>query len=225
MYTGRADRRFAPAEVTHGSSAILTGVFFGTAFATILTPGPNMVYVGTTGGERGPATGMLASVAVTVGGVCYTLATAIGISAAMAAYPAVFTTIRIAGIVYLVYLGLKQLDRARDTAPLPPARDDGGRAFRTGLVISLTNPQLATFFLAFLPQFIVPGDGPVWSQFLRLGLTFNACALLVTTLVALITGFAGKAPVGGVRFRQVMRAVAGLAFIAVAVKSAVGLLR
>src|SRR6185437_507382 len=64
----------------HGSFAILTGVFFGTAFATILTPGPNMVYVGTTGGERGPATGMLASVAVTVGGVCYTLATAIGIS-------------------------------------------------------------------------------------------------------------------------------------------------
>ncbi len=199
---------------------ILTGVFFGSAFATILTPGPNMVYVGTTGGERGPATGVLAAAAVILGGVCYTVTTAVGISAAMVAYPALFVVIRGAGIVYLIYLGIKQINKARDTTPPAAARDSGGRVFRTGLVISLTNPQLATFFLAFLPQFIVVGDGRVWLQFLKLGLTFNSCAFLVMCTVGIVTGFAGRANFAGIRFRQVMRAVAGVAFILVALKSA-----
>ena len=182
-----------------------------------------MVYVGTTGGERGPAAGALAACAVVLGGVCYTVATAIGISAAMAAYPAVFGAIRGAGIVYLIYLGLKLINRARDTTPPAPAPDATGRVFRTGLLISLTNPQLATFFLAFLPQFIVAGGGPVWLQFLRLGLTFNSCSLLVMLTVGTLTGAAGRAQLGGTRFRQVMRAVAGLAFIGVAVRSALAL--
>ena len=203
---------------------VLTGVFFGTAFATILTPGPNMVYVGTAGGERGPATGALAACAVIFGGVCYTVATAVGISAAMAAYPAIFVLIRGAGIIYLVYLGLKLLNRARDTAGPEPAPDASGHVFRTGVVIALTNPQLATFFLAFLPQFIVPSGGPVWLQFLTLGLTFNGCAFLVMLAIGTLTGAAGRAQLGGTGFRQVMRAVAGLAFIGVAVRSAVALL-
>ncbi len=180
-----------------------------------------MVYVGTTGGERGPATGVLAACAIVLGGVCYTVTTAVGISAAMAAYPGLFTIIRAAGIIYLIYLGIKMLGRARETTPPPPPTPDATRrAFRTGLVISLTNPQLATFFLAFLPQFIVADGGPVWLQFLKLGLTFNCCSFLVMSTVGIVTGFGGRAQLGGVRFRQTMRAVAGLAFLAVAVRSA-----
>ena len=195
-------------------------MFFGTAFATILTPGPNMMYVGTTGAQRGPAVGALAACAVVLGGMCYTVATAIGISAAMAAHPAVFTVIRAAGIVYLVYLGVRLLNRARDTTPVPPVPHASGRAFRGGLLISLTNPQLATFMLAFLPQFVVAGHGAVWFQLLQLGLTFNGCALLVMLGVGTLTGAAGGAQLGGVWFRQVMRAVAGIAFLLLAFLSA-----
>lgn len=183
-----------------------------------------MVYVGTTGGERGPAMGALAACSVVLGSVCYTVATAIGISAAMAAYPAIFVMIRGTGIIYLIFLGLRLLDRARDTTPPAPVPNASGRTFRTGLLISLTNPQLATFFLAFLPQFIVIGEGRVWLQFLRLGLTFDACSFLVMFSIGTLTGVAGQRQLGGTRFRQVMRAVAGLAFIGVAVRSAVALL-
>jgi threonine/homoserine/homoserine lactone efflux protein len=205
---------------------ILTGAFFLWAFATILTPGPNMIYVGTTGAERGPPTGLLAACAVVLGGVCYTLMTAAGISAALAAYPGLFNIVRGAGIIYLLYLGVRMLNRARDTTPTPPATPDATRrAFRTGLVISLTNPQLATFFLAALPQFIVASNGPVWAQFLKLGLTFNCCSFLVMSTVGLVTGFGGRVQLGGIRFRQTMRAVAGLAFIAVAVRSAAQMLK
>jgi threonine/homoserine/homoserine lactone efflux protein len=184
-----------------------------------------MVYVGTTGGERGPKFGLLAATSVVLGGVCYTLTTAIGLSAAMAAYPALFVVIRGAGIIYLIYLGLKQINKARDTSPAAPAPHAHGKVFRTGLMISLSNIQLATFFLAFLPQFIT-ADGPaVWLQFLTLGLTFNCCSLIVMSSVGTITGFAGRANIGGVRFRQVMRVIAGLAFIAVAVRSALAIIR
>ena len=183
-----------------------------------------MIYTATTGGERGPGGGLLAALSVILGGVCYTIATAIGVSAAMAANPAIFTVIRGAGIIYLIYLGFKQFNKARDTAPPAPVPDGGQGVFRTGFVIALTNPQLATFFLAFLPQFIVAGGEPVWLQFLTLGLMFNCCALLVMSTIGIVTGLAGKVNLGGTRFRQVMRVVAGLAFILVALRSARALL-
>jgi threonine/homoserine/homoserine lactone efflux protein len=206
------------------TSRIPSSVFFGSAFATILTPGPNMLYVGTTGAQRGPSAGALAALGVVLGGVCYTLTTAIGVSAAMAARPALLTVIRAAGILYLVFLGARLLLRARDTSPTPPVSNATGQAFRGGLIIALTNPQLAMFFLAFLPQFITPAGGAVWLQLLLLGLTFNCCALAVNLVNAALTGYLGRAQLGGVRFRQVMRAVAGTAFLALAVKSAVSLI-
>ena len=199
-------------------------MFFGTAFITILTPGPNMMYVGTTAAQRGPRAGALAALGVVLGGVCYTLTTALGVTAAMAAHPSVLTLIRSAGIVYLVYLGLRLLWRARDPSPAPPVPDAAGRAFRGGLIISLTNPQLAIFFLAFLPQFVSPAAGAVWLQLLLLGLTFNFCSLMVNLANAMITGRLGRAQLGDPRFRQAIRALAGGAFLFLAVRSALSLL-
>lgn len=184
-----------------------------------------MMYVGTTAAQRGPAAGVLAAFAVVLGGVCYMVTTALGISAAMATHPAVFIVIRAGGIVYLAYLGARLLLRARDAAPTPPVPDAAGRAFRGGLIISLTNPQLALFFVAFLPQFITPDGGAVWLQLVLLGLTFNCCSLLANLANAMLTGYLGRAQLGGAAFRQVMRAIAGAAFIYLAVRSAVSLLK
>ena len=184
-----------------------------------------MIYTATTGGERGPAAGLLAASSIIVGGVTYTIATAIGVSAAMAAYPALFAVLRGVGAVYLVYLGVMQLNKARRPDTPGPVPHATGRVFRTGLIISLTNPQLVTFFLAFLPQFIVADGGSVPRQFLTLGLTFNLCSFLSLCVVGVVAGFAGKANLGGPRFRQVMRVVAGVAFILVAARSARALLR
>ncbi|HEY4319950.1 MAG TPA: LysE family translocator [Gemmatimonadales bacterium] len=202
---------------------MLSGLFFGTAFATILTPGPNMMYVATRGAERGVAAGLLAALAVVTGGVCYSVTTAIGLSAVMATHPGVIDIIKGCGIVYLVYLGIRLLLRSRDRTVMPAAAPSGNQAFRGGLLISLTNPQLALFFLAFLPQFVSAGDQHVALRLLELGLTFNCCSMLVMSTVAVGSGVAGNR-VANVRFRQVMRGVAGLAFLALAVRSTVSLL-
>ena len=66
--------------------------------------------------------------------------------------------------------------------------------------------------------------GSVPRQFLTLGLTFNLCSFLSLCVVGVVAGVAGKANLGGPRFRQVMRVVAGLAFILVAARSARALL-
>jgi threonine/homoserine/homoserine lactone efflux protein len=178
-----------------------------------------MMYVGTTGAQRGAATGALAALAIVLGGVCYTVMTAVGISALIAARPAIFIAIRVAGTLYLIWLGVRLLRRARDTSAPPPLPDAGSRAFAGGVAIALTNPQLALFFLAFLPQFVVVGDGPISLQLLKLGLTFNTCTLTVMMTVAVVTGIAGKMQTGGVRFRQVMRAIAGMAFLLLAAQT------
>jgi threonine/homoserine/homoserine lactone efflux protein len=65
----------------------------------------------------------------------------------------------------------------------------------------------------------------VWLQLLLLGLTYNCCSLAVNLINATLTGHLGRAQLGGVRFRQVMRAVAGTAFLALAVKSAASLIK
>lgn len=183
-----------------------------------------MIYVGTSGAQRGPTAGVLAACAVVLGGVCYTIAAAIGVSAVIAAHPAVFVVVRTLGLLYIGYLGVRLLIRALDTAA-PSIPESAGPAFRGGLFISLTNPQLALFFMAFLPQFVTTGGGAVWLQLLLLGLTFNACSLLVNLVNGLASGYLGRAQLGGARFRQVMRALAGCAFLVLAVQSAITLLK
>ncbi|HEX3926705.1 MAG TPA: LysE family translocator [Gemmatimonadales bacterium] len=198
--------------------------FFLGAFSTILTPGPNMLYTAAAGAGRGMRGGAIAAVAVGLGGVCYTLATVLGISAMITAYPPLFRAIQIVGLTYLAWLGVRLLYRAREAGTAAePARVDLG-IFRGGLIISLTNPLLAVFFLSFLTGFVVPGHGSVPLQLLRLGLTFNACAFTAMLSVGLLAGRAGQVRVASPRFRQIMRGVTGLIFVALAVRTAVRML-
>lgn len=57
-------------------------------------------------------------------------------------------------------------------------RSDPRRAFRQGVVVNILNPKTAPFFLAFMPQFLDPGRGPVFVQVLLLGLTFIVLGLV-----------------------------------------------
>ena len=155
----------------------------------------------------------------------YTLTTTLGLSAALVARPALFNSVRVAGIVYIAYLGLRHLSRAWKGGPAPSPPNPTANAFREGLLISLTNPQLALFFLAFLPQFVVPSAGPVAIQMLELGLAFNCCALAMLVTVAMIAGQAGQARVGGEGFRRTMHGITGSVFLLLAIRSARALLR
>ena len=97
------------------------------------------------------------------------LAGAIGVSALVMASAEAFTLLKLAGALYLVWLGMKTMREARTTLP-PDAPSVGNRrAFRDGILVEALNPKTAAFFLAFLPQFVDP-SGTVWLQFAALGL-------------------------------------------------------
>jgi threonine/homoserine/homoserine lactone efflux protein len=161
-------------------------LFLASASIIALSPGPGILYVAarTIAGGRGE--GLASSLGTALGGLVHVLAGAIGVSALVMASAEAFTLLKLAGALYLVWLGLKTMREAR--APLPSDAPGVGnrRAFRDGVLVEALNPKTAAFFLAFLPQFVDP-SGIVWLQFAALGLisvTLNTAVDIAVVLAA-----------------------------------------
>jgi threonine/homoserine/homoserine lactone efflux protein len=83
-------------------------------------------------------------------------ASACGVAAVLNASAEVFTVVKLAGAVYLVWLGLQAIRHAG--AHVPSGREGRGSPFRQGLLCNLLNPKAGIFFTALLPQFVSPED-------------------------------------------------------------------
>jgi len=146
----------------------------------VVTPGPDMAFVlGQTlagGARRGWAAmaGVYAGVSVHIGFA------AAGVAALVAAHPALFTALRLAGAGYLAWIGIRALGAALRGGPAEAraaAAASLGAAFRQGFVTNLLNPKVGLFFLAFVPLFVDPARSPAWLQMLILGPMLPALAL------------------------------------------------
>jgi threonine/homoserine/homoserine lactone efflux protein len=158
------------------------GLFLAASALLAVTPGPGIFYVAarTLGGGR--RDGLLSIAGTALGGLVHVLAGAIGVSALLMASAQAFTVLKIAGAIYLVWLGIKTFLSAKDAEPLEaPA---AGHAFRDGIAVEAFNPKTAMFFLAFIPQFIDPGHA-VAVQFAALGVISVALNSLADIAVAL----------------------------------------
>ena len=151
------------------------------------TPGADTLYIlrrCATDGFRG---GALAALGISAGCFVHIAAAALGISALLMASSTAFAAIRLAGALYLLYLGWSML-RAR---PEPQLAPDGAvlsassaETFLQGFLTNVLNPKVALFFLAFLPQFIV-ADAPRKSlAILVLGVIFVFNSTIWNTSVA-----------------------------------------
>ena len=155
--------------------------FFTAALLLNLAPGPDLAFIlGHTarGGKRHGAAAMLGIWVGVLGHI--TLATA-GLSAIIAASAQAFAVVKWAGVVYLFWLGIQALrSKAGFTAPARPRSNVSlRRIFGQGMLVNLLNPKVAIFFLAFLPQFVVSGAGPVWLQLLVHGVLIIVVAALI----------------------------------------------
>jgi threonine/homoserine/homoserine lactone efflux protein len=105
-----------------------------------------------------------------LGGLVHVIAGALGVSAIILASAQLFTVLKFAGALYLVWLGLKTF-REAGRLPLEQCAPTGAkRVFREGVLVEALNPKTAAFFLAFIPQFIEPTAGHAALQFMSLGL-------------------------------------------------------
>lgn len=165
-------------------------LFLAAALVLALTPGPGIFYVAARTLAGGRAEGVASSLGTGLGGMVHVVAGSLGVSAIVLASAELFTALKLVGAAYLVWIGLRTLRSARrDMAAslqggvaAPPI--GSRRAFREGVLVEALNPKTAAFFLAFVPQFVDPGQGGVALQFVVLGSLSVALNTLVDIVVA-----------------------------------------
>lgn len=167
-------------------------IFLATALLIAVTPGPGIFYVAARTLAGGRAEGLASSFGTGVGGLVHVVAGAVGLSALVMASAEAFTVLKIAGAIYLVWLGVKTWREARVAETVAVETTGAWRAFREGIVVEALNPKTAAFFLAFLPQFVDPA-APVAQQFVILGLISVA---LNTAVDVVVTYGAARARAG-----------------------------
>jgi threonine/homoserine/homoserine lactone efflux protein len=169
----------------------------------VLLPGPAMLFLLARGMAGGPRAGALSALGIQTATAVYVLATALGLSAVLAASTTAFTVLRYAGAAYLVILGLRTLRHRSRPAETERelAAGRGWAMWRQGFLVGIGNPKVALFFLAFFPQFLHPEVGPLARQVLVLG----AITLAIGTVLDV-----GYGVFGGVVRRRLAGRVAAL---------------
>jgi threonine/homoserine/homoserine lactone efflux protein len=187
------------------------------ALALLAIPGPAVLYIVVQSAEQGRRVGLASVAGVHLGTLVHVAAASAGLSALIVASSVALSGVKYAGAAYLVFLGVRKL-RERESAPeVERRREPLRRAFVRGTIVNALNPKTALFFLAFLPQFVAPGRGGVWSQALVLGLVFVGLGLVTDSLYALAAGTAA----GLLRRRRgVVRYGSGVVFIALGATAA-----
>ena len=163
----------------------------------VVTPGPDMAFVLGQTLSGGARRGWAATAGVYAGVFVHIGLAAAGVAALVAANPALFTALRIAGAAYLVWLGAQALRAAfrggGTTDHGTPAAPGLAAAFRQGFVTNLLNPKVGRFFLAFVPLFVDPARSAPWVQMLVLGPMLPLIAMpFYAVLIAAAARFAGR---------------------------------
>jgi len=160
--------------------------------ALTLAPGPDNLFVLTQGLARGRKPAIVTALGMCSGVSVHTAAAALGISAVFYSSVLAFDIVKYAGAAYLLWLAWRTLREpssarlaAADARPL-------ALLFKRGFIMNVLNPKVALFFLAFLPQFVVAGNGPVAVQMMFLGLIFMLQAVAIFCAIAYFSGGIGR---------------------------------
>ncbi len=131
-----------------------------------LSPGPDIAFILGQTVRGGRWAGFAAMFGIWSGAFGHVLMAAAGLSVVLASSAVAFSVVKWAGAAYLIWLGIKALrsDGGSFVSEGGAVRASFGRIYQQGLMVGLLNPKVALFFLAFLPQFVVDGAGPVWAQ-------------------------------------------------------------
>ena len=121
------------------------------------------------------------------GAFCHVVFAAVGLSAIVATSATAFSLVKWAGVAYLAFLGVKALRSKASAFNVETAQTESrlSAVFLQGMLVDILNPKVAIFFLAFLPQFVVDGAGPVPLQLLLHGVLIVAVAATVEPLIVL----------------------------------------
>ena len=162
-------------------------VFVAASIVLLVIPGPAVLFIVARSSSQGRRAGLVSVLGVHTASIVHVLAAVAGLSAVVVASSIAFTAVKVGGGIYLIVLGVKSLRSARrSTEVAAPTVRPEKRLFAEAFVVSLLNPKVALFFLAFLPQFVQRGHGPIWTQTLVLGAIYILLGLCSDSVYAMI---------------------------------------
>ncbi|MCP2327973.1 threonine/homoserine/homoserine lactone efflux protein [Hamadaea flava] len=205
-----------------------TAVVSFAVVAGLLTiiPGVDTALVLRTAVVQGRRHAFATAFGICTGALVWGAAAAAGISVLLTASRTAYTVMRVAGAIYLIYLGVMMLRDARrpkTAADVDVALVSPWRAFARGLTTNLLNPKVGVFYVAMLPQFL-PADVPALPMGVLLALVHDLEAMVWFTLIIGGVGLARRWLTGSaaaaVRIRRVTDAIAGTALVALGIRLA-----
>ncbi|WP_197717112.1 LysE family translocator [Glycomyces terrestris] len=156
-------------------------IFALAIFLAAIVPGPDFAMVVRNTVTSGRGSGMWTAAGIGLGIAVWVVATSIGLAALLAASAIAFTAVKLAGAVYLVYLGVRSIVAAVKERRKPAAAIELDRrmsrlaAFRSGLLCNLLNPKAVVLFTALMPQFLgTGGDWVVIAELAAVGMAVAA---------------------------------------------------
>ncbi len=190
--------------------------------ALALAPGPDNIFVLTQSALHGRKAGFLVTIGLCTGLLVHTAAVSLGVAAIFQTSTIAFNILKIVGAVYLLFLawqafqaGAEKLNETGESSM------DWRKLYSRGVIMNITNPKVAIFFLAFLPQFADPSRGSVTIQMLMFGGLFIIMTLLIFSAIAWSAGFLGEWLKESVKAQIIMNRITGTVFTGLALRLAI----
>jgi len=164
--------------------------FLAAAFLLNLSPGPDIAFILGQTVRGGGKSGFAAMLGIWTGAFGHVLMAAAGLSVILASSALAFSIVKWAGAAYLIWLGVSALRSGGGSFISDEVGASRGFSsiWKQGVLVGILNPKVAVFFLAFLPQFIVAGAGPVWAQLFLHGLLIIVVAAFIEPPLVLAGG-------------------------------------
>lgn len=187
-------------------------LYIAFAVATILLPGPAVMLTISNSIQRGLSKSLagILGIALAILLVAFVSATSLGIVLASSAFA--FNAIKIAGAVYLIYLGIKMLlNKATNEATIKKQESSHLKCFIEGFLVSLSNPKAVVFFMSVFPQFIDLSK-EYTPQFILLAATFSFLVVVIHSAYAVFASFA-RSKLSSKKSNSILNKISGGIFV------------
>jgi threonine/homoserine/homoserine lactone efflux protein len=175
-------------------------------------PGPAMFYAAARTLAGGRRAGFMAVFGINLGAYVHVIAAAAGLTALFHAVPVAYTIVKLAGALYLIWLGVSMFRSrgAGSETPMAASTASSRKAFIESIAVEVLNPKTAIFFLAFLPQFVDANASlPLWAQFAILGAIVNGIFTVADIVCVLLAGLIVKRVKQSSRMQRLIQRVGG----------------
>ena len=199
------------------------GLFMVAGLLLNMMPGPDTFYILARTLAQGRGAGVASVLGISAGSLVHTICAACGLSALLVASAQAFMAVKLAGCLYLVYLGVRMIIAASKQATIdePALSHEGfGVIFRQAVFTNVLNPKVAVFFLAFLPQFVADRSESPALPLLFLGCVFVFNGMLYCLLLVFLASALARRLKANQTFSTLISRLAGALFVSLGIKLA-----